>query len=102
MPVILAGRGREVRRDRDDLRTFERKDAVQLGKADVVTDRQPELPVLRLDDDGLVAGLLRLRLAVDDAADLDVEQVNLAVDSCDLPAWIEHDARVRSLLASIA
>src|SRR5205085_4062117 len=91
-----------MRRDRDDLRAVERQDAVQLGEANVVTDRQAELPVLRLRDDSLAAWLLRLRFAVDDAADLDVEQVDLAIDGGDLPARIEDDARVRPLLAPFA
>src|SRR5213082_2761769 len=76
-----------MRRDRDDLRAVERQDAVQLGEANVVTDRQAELPVLRLRDDSLAAWLLRLRFAVDGG---------------DLPARIEDDARVRPLLAPFA
>src|SRR5262249_57049160 len=102
MPVILASGSREVRRNRDELRTLEREDAVELGKAHVVADREAELPVLDDCDDRLVAGLFRLRLAIDDAADLDVEQMDLAVRRDDLPVGVEHEARVRALVASLA
>src|SRR5215210_6261257 len=102
MPVILARRRCEVRRNRDELRTLQREDAVQLGEAHVVADRQAELPILDVRDDGFLAGLLRLRLAVDDAAYLDVEQVDLAICRDDLAIRIEDDAGVRPLLAAVA
>src|SRR5437867_4764500 len=102
MPVILACRRREVRRNGDKLRTVECEDAIELGEAHVVTDREAEPPVLDLDDDRLVAGLLRLRLPVDDTADLDIEQVDLAIGPDDLPVRVEDDARVRALFAAVA
>src|SRR3954447_18169806 len=102
MPVILAGRRREMRRNRDELRAVEREDPIELGKADVVTHRQPELPVLGVGDDGLVARLFRLRLAVDDTADLDVEEMDLAIRRDDLARRLEYEARVRALLAAVA
>src|SRR5581483_2050303 len=67
--------------------------------ADVVADRQPDGPVLELRDDRFGARLLRLRLAVDVTADLDVEEVDLAVDGDELAAGVEDAARVRELLA---
>ena len=53
-------------------------------------------------DHGLVARLLGLRLAVDLAADLDVEEVDLAVDGGEPAVRVEDDARVRELLAALA
>ena len=101
VPVILAGRRREVRRHRYELRAFERQDAVELGEANVVTDREPDAPVLDLRDDGLVPRLLCLRLAVDDAPDLHVEEVDLPVRRDELAFGIEDEARVGELLASL-
>src|SRR5215204_4657580 len=102
MPVILAGRRREMRRNSDELRTFEREDAIQLGEADVVTDREPDLPVLRFGNDGFLARLFRLGLPVDDAADLDVEEVDLAIKRDDLTVGVEDEARVGERLAPLA
>ena len=53
-------------------------------------------------DDRLVARLLGLGLAVDVAADLDVEQVDLPVDGDELAVGVEDAARVRELLAAVA
>src|SRR5690348_16607129 len=102
MPVILSGRRREMRRNGDELRTLEREDAVELRKADVVADRQPELPILDIRDDRLAAGLLRFGLAVHDATHLDVEEVDLAVRRDDLSVGAEDEARVRALVATFA
>src|SRR5262249_40879844 len=100
VPVVLTGRCREMRRNGYQLGSFERKDAIQLREADVVADGQPDAPVLDAHDDGLVTGFLRLRLAVRDAADLDVEQVDLPVGRDDRSVCIEDDGCVRELLAS--
>ena len=100
--MILAGRRREVRRDGHELGAFEREDPVQLRKADVVTDGEPDGPVLDARDDGLRSRLLRLGLAVDLAADLDVEEVDLAVDGDERAFRVEDAARVRELLAPLA
>ena len=102
VPVVLARRRREVRRNGDELGTLERQDPVQLGETHVVAHSQSELPALCVGDHGSISGLLRLRLAIHDATDLDVEQVDLAVDRCDLAFRIEDDARVRELLPSVA
>ena len=65
----------------------EREDPVQLGEAEVVADGQPELePVGGLGEHDLVGRLGVLGLAVLDAADLDVEHVDLAVDGLDSPS----------------
>ena len=101
VPVVLAGRRREVRRHRYELRAFERQDAVELGEANVVADREPDAPVLDLRDDGLVPRFLCLRLAVDDAPDLHVEEVDLPVRRDELAFGIEDEARVGELLASL-
>src|SRR3954471_13022313 len=102
MPVILARRGREVGRNGYELRAFEREDPVELRKTHVVADGQPELSVLRLDDDRLLPRLLRFGLPVDDTADLNVEEMDLAIDGHDLPVGVEHEARVRAFLAPLA
>src|SRR5262249_33937500 len=102
MPVILACRRREMRRNGDELRTFEREDAVELRKPDVVANGGTAPPISRVHDDGLVAGFLRFGLAIHDPADLDVEQVDLAVSRDDLAVRVEHEARVRALLAALA
>src|SRR6266550_2296818 len=102
MPVILARRRREVRRNGGELRAFERQDPVELGEAHVVTHGQPELPALGLRDNGVLARLLRFGLAIQDAADLDVEQMDLAVRRDDLAVRVEHEAGVRPLVATLA
>src|SRR4030095_14685293 len=60
LPVILAGVEREMRRNRDELRALQSKDPVELREAHVVADGQPERPVLGVDHDRLVTGLLGL------------------------------------------
>src|SRR5205085_1681188 len=52
--------------------------------------------------DRLLAVLLRLRLAVDVTAGLDVEEVDLPVDRDDVSVLVENDAGVRKLLAAVA
>ena len=90
VPVVFPGGRREVGGYSHELGAFEGEDPVQLREANVVADRQPELPVLDLCNDGLLARLLRLGLAVDNATDLDVEQMDLAVCRNDLAFRIEH------------
>src|SRR5439155_19085162 len=46
--------------------------------------------------------LLRLRLAVDDATDFDIEEVDLAVEGDDAALRVEDEARVGELLVSLA
>src|SRR5437660_11429818 len=91
-----------MRRHGHQLRPLEREDAVQLRKADVVANGQAELPVLELSDDRLVSGFLRLGLAVDDAPDLDVEEMDLAIRRDDLSLGIEDKRRIRKLAAAFA
>src|SRR5581483_12494275 len=100
--VVAAGRRREVRRHGDELGAFEGEDAVQLRKANVVADGQTDGPVLDRGDDGLAARLLRLGLAVNVAADLDVEEVDLAIHGDELALRVEDAARVRELRAAVA
>src|SRR6185437_11365683 len=93
---------REVRGDGDELRALEREDPVELRKANVVADGQPDRPALPPDYDRLGARLLGLGLTVDDAADLDVEQVDLAVEPEQLAVRPEGERGVRELLAALA
>src|SRR5204863_3100193 len=60
----------------------------------------PDRPV-RLDDDRLVARLLRLGFAVDVALDLDVEHVDLPIDAEHVAVGPEGDRSVRELLAAL-
>ena len=98
----LPGVQREVRRHREEQRALEREHPVELREAEVVADGQSHRPALDLGHDGLVAGLLCIRLAIDEAAGLDVEEMDLAIDGRDLAVGIEDDAGVRQLLASLA
>src|SRR5262249_20238789 len=99
--MVLARVEGEVRRHGEEKRALERQNPVQLGEAEVVTDGEAARPALDLGDDRFLARLLRVRLAVDVAAGLDVEQMDLAVDGGDLAFGIEDDARVRELLAAL-
>src|SRR5207302_7282035 len=101
VPVVLAGVEREVRRNGDNFCTFERKDAVELRKTEVVADREADRPVLEPRDDRLVARLLGVRLAVPVAADVHVEEMDLPVDGRELALRIEDETRVRELLPAL-
>src|SRR5207237_6623768 len=59
-------------------------------------------PAVPPPDDRLLGRFLGLRLAVDIALDLDVEEVDLAVDAQHLAVGAERDRRVRELLAAFA
>src|SRR3954452_11769493 len=59
LPVIARGREGERGRHGDDLRALDGEDPVELGEADVVTDREAEARVVgRARDDDLVPGRL--------------------------------------------
>ena len=60
------------------------EDPVELGEAEVVTDGQPDLHPVGVAERDLTTGLLDGRLAVGHVADVDVEQVDLAVDGAPL------------------
>ena len=77
------GRG-ERGRDRDHAGAADREDPVELREAEVVADAEPEPEAAGVGADDLVAGLLAIGLAVADAADVDVEHVELAVGGDDL------------------
>ena len=80
LPVLARGGERERGGHGEDARAAGGELAVELGEAQVVTDAQAQLDAVggRREHD-LVARLVGLRLAVDAAADLDVEHVDLAV-----------------------
>jgi hypothetical protein len=100
-PVIARRRDGERGGDRDDARAPHGEDAVELGEADVVTDREAELDAGgRVREHDLIARVLDVGLAVGVSADFDVEHVDLAVDSAQLTAGIHVHARVRELLVS--
>ena len=101
-PVVLAGDERERRGHGQQLGPLDGEDAVQLGEAKVVADGQPDPPALDLAALRGVPRLLAVGLAVDDAAHLDVEHVDLPVHSRDLALGVEDDAGVRELLAPLA
>ena len=102
LPVRLAGHAREVRGHGDDPRALDRLDPVQLGEAQVVADGQPDRGAVgQLGDDDLVAGLLGVGLEVLALGDLDVEQVDLAVDGLQLTVGADVRGRVRVLVAAL-
>src|SRR5918997_183242 len=73
LPVVARRRLGERGRDGDHRRALDGEDPRQLGEAEVVADRQPELRAIReLRRDRLVSRRLVLGLAVRAAADLDV------------------------------
>src|SRR5207247_8165170 len=102
VPMILARVEREVRGNGGEQRALEREDPVQLREAQVVADGEPDAPALGLRDNRLLAMLLGLGLAVREAADLDVEEVDLAIRSDEVALRIEDEASVRELLAALA
>jgi hypothetical protein len=63
----------------EDAGAAQGEDPVQLGEAQVVADAEAEGEVAERRRDDLLARLLVLGLAVGDAADVDVEHVDLAV-----------------------
>ena len=103
LPVRLAGDAREVGGHRDDARAAQREDPVQLRKAQVVADGQPDRDSVRgLGQHDLGGRLRAVGLAVLDAPDLHVEHVDLAIDRPDLPVGAHVDRRVRHALAALA
>ena len=62
------------------------EDPVELGEAEVVTDGQPDLHPVASPSAISLTGLLDGRLPVGDVADVDVEQVDLAVDGARSPS----------------
>jgi hypothetical protein len=103
LPVGAAGDLGEGRRHEQHARALDRQGAVELGEAQVVADGQSEADAaggVRLHD--LVAALLRLRLAVDLAAHLHVEHVDLPVDGLELAVGTDVHGRVRELVAVVA
>ena len=90
---------------RDHRRAADREDPVELGEAEVVADRHAEgdavEPARQRRGDDLGAGLLVLGLAVGDAADVDVEHMDLAVGGLDLPVGADQDRGVEGPLLAL-
>ena len=80
LPVVAAGGRGEGGGDGEQAGAAHGEDPVQLGEAQVVADGQPGDQLAERRGDDLRARLLVLGLAVGDAADVDVEHVDLAVD----------------------
>src|SRR5262245_22160297 len=90
-----AGRKRERRRDAENLRSRPNEPAVELGEAEVVTDREADRADRGRDDDGLLPRLPRLGfLRRDLAGDLDVKQMNLPIAASKIAARREQHRRV--------
>ena len=84
---------------RDHARAAHGEDPVELGEAQVVADRQPQLDAVGgLREDDLIARLLELGLAVGAPADLHVEHVQLAIDRPELALRIDVHRGVGELL----
>ena len=99
LPVIARGRQRERGGHRDQLGAAQGEDPVELGEAQVVADAHAQLQAVgELGHHDLVAGILGGGLGVHGTVDLDVEQVDLAVDRLDLPVGPDVDAGVEALL----
>ena len=100
LPVVARGGERERGGHGDHARAAHREDAVQLGEAQVVADRQAELDAVGgLRQHDLLAAVLVLGLAVRAPADLDVEHVDLAVDRADFAVGADVHRGVGALLA---
>ena len=103
LPVVARRRQRERRRQRDHARPAHGEDPVELGEAQVVADRQPQLDAVGgLREHDLLARLLELGLAVGAPADLDVEHVHLAIHRPDLALRVDVHGGVGELLAGPA
>ena len=79
LPVVPAGGGGEGRGDGEEAGAAQGEDAEQLREAQVVADGETKDRAVDGRRDDLLARLLEVRLAVGDAADVDVEHVDLAV-----------------------
>ena len=101
LPVVAAGGAREGRGDGEQAGAAHGEDPVELGEAQVVTDAEPDARARRPRAvTSSVAGLLVLGLAVGDAADVDVEHVDLAVDGEVLAVGADQDRGVEEPLAA--
>src|SRR5207247_11292297 len=95
LPVRRAGREGEGRGDEQHLGARADQAAVELRKAQVVADREPERAELGGHRDRLGPGRARRRLAHRHAPRaLDAEQVQLAIAPDELAARVEEAARV--------
>ena len=93
--VIAPGPLEEVGRHGQDLGPGDRQRAIQLGKAQVVADRQADLRPVHVAGHGPVARREPDRFPVGWAIlELDVEQVDLAISGRDRAARVDQDARV--------
>src|SRR5215218_1234131 len=90
LPVVLAGLQREGCRDRQDLGSAQRQEAVELREAHVVADRESHGGRARFRRDDLVAGRDVRALQVLFIGDLHVEEVDLPVDRRHLPRRVEE------------
>ena len=87
--MILAGEERERGRDGDDLGALDREDSVSFRESGGRSRRRARA-AFHVADNGLVAGLLGVGLAIAMAANVDVEHVDLPVDGDELTqgrAW---------------
>ena len=93
--MIAPGPLEEVGRHGQDLGPGDGQRAIQLGKAQVVADRQADLRPVHVPDHGPVARCDPIRFPVGWAIlELDVEQVDLAIGGRDRAARVDQDARV--------
>src|SRR5437764_8776158 len=99
LPVVPRGRERERTGNHDHLCASNRDRPVELRKAKVVADGHSEAsPSGELREHHFVAGLLVVGLGVDNAVDLYVEHVDLAVRGPYLSVRADVDAGVGALL----
>ncbi len=94
MPVRSARHDRERRRNREQGCAVVDERPEQLGKTNIVADRQPESPRRRIHHGRIVARIHRVRLAVGllPVRQIDVEQVNLAINGPCIALVVDDDA----------
>ncbi len=95
LPMVLAGRSGERRRQRDDVGAAQCLDPELLREAEVVTDRHANPQRAGVRDDDLLARHHGRGLLVGEALDVHVEEVDLAVGSHDPAVWRDQARGVR-------
>jgi hypothetical protein len=94
MPVRGARYGRERGGNRENGCAIVHEDPIQLGKTQIVADRQPDAPCRCVGRHRLVPRIHRVRLAIGlfPVRQVDVEEVDLAINGSSVAAMVHNDA----------